>query len=169
MNIKRKANRMTLRCAAIVLAWSVGISAMQVPNLSGTWSLNVNKSRWGKHPKPGSGRVTIEHQEPVFKYSGMATFQSTPNASEGEATKTFGFNGAIDGKSYAVTGDGGEGGVSIKRVNANTIVSDFESTDGKLSEKARMTLSAGGKVLIREIRANGANGEMSWTEVYDRR
>ena len=118
---------------------------MQFPNLSGTWSLNINKSRWGKHLKPGSGRVTIEHHEPVFKYSGTVAFQSTPNAAEGEVTKTFAFNGAINGKPYPVTGDGGEGSISIKRVNTNTIESDFESTDGKLSETARMRLSAGEK------------------------
>ena len=45
-------------------------AAQQAADLSGTWQLNVERSHWGKHPKPTSGTVVIEHHEPAFKYSG---------------------------------------------------------------------------------------------------
>jgi hypothetical protein len=151
---------------ALALALSLGIGfAQQAADMSGTWKLNVQKSVWGKHPKPTNGTVTIVHHEPSFQYSGKV---GTGQGTEGADQRSFQFNGTIDGKEYPVTGSQGQGTTMVKRVDARTIESQLKGPDGKVMETARTTISADGKQLTRSIKAVGPNGEMSWTEFYDR-
>ena len=148
--------------AAVLL----GASAAQIADLSGTWHLNVAKSRWGKHPKPTEATITIEHHEPAFKYSGSIVF---PNgAGGGEETQTFAFDGAIDGKAYPVTGTAGEGMLAFRRDNPTAIASELKSSDGRLLETAK-TIALPDGTMIREIHAKRPDGDIFWTEVYERR
>lgn len=152
---------------ALLLAAAWQLTAAQVPDLSGTWQLNVAKSHWAKHPKPASGMIKIEHHEPELKYSGTVIFPT--GVTGGEHARTFAFQGAIDGKEYPVTGTLGEGRMEFHRVNPAVVTSRFESNDGGLMQTARTTLSADGRTLVRDIHAKGPQGDESWTEVYDRR
>ena len=95
-----------------VIAWlalSTGICAAQTPNLTGTWKLNIEKSRWGKRPKPVSVLLDIEHKEPMVKYAGRVVDAR-------EETREFNFSGTIDGKEYPATTPYGEGKVRPHRV-----------------------------------------------------
>ena len=139
------------------------MSAAQVADLSGAWHLNVEKSKWGKHPKPHSVVVNVEHHEPALKYSGTAV------AANGEDTREFSFEGAIDGKEYPITGAFGDGKIAIRRVSPTTTASVFKSNDGNVVETATTTISADGRTLRREIKVKGPEGEVSWTEIYERR
>ena len=140
------------------------LAAAQVANMSGAWNLNVSKSKWGKHPRPTSIVITIDHREPALDYSGEVV------AATGQDARKFTFHGAIDGKPYPVTGELGEQGkMTVRRVSPNVTVSDFQSDDGKFSETARTTVSSDGKQMVREIHAKSPEGETSWTEVYDRK
>jgi hypothetical protein len=149
--------------AALFLALGTGLA--QVPDMSGTWRLNVEKSVWGKHPKPSGATVTIEHRDPSFKYSGTVT---TGLGSETADRRSFSYEGVIDDKEYPVGGSAGQGTVVLHRVSANTITSERKGPDGKLLETARTTLTGDGKRLVREMKATGPEGEVSWTEIYDR-
>lgn len=150
------------RAAVLLAALSVGVCSAQVADLSGTWRLNVQKSRWGKVQKPFSVLVTVEHKEPLLKYSGTMVY------SGGEDTRTFAFNGAIDGKEYPITRPIGKGKVVIQRINNWTTESIFRSDDGQWSETVRTSLSRDGKEMRRTIRRKGPEGELSWTEVYEK-
>lgn len=156
---------MTSRWVILSLAVAAIAAAEQVPDLSGKWRLNVEKSSWGKHPKPTRGSVTIQHHEPSFKYFGLVEIMKDPETPTGT---NFSFDGAIDGKPYPIKDAAGAGNMTIRRVNANTTISEWKSKDGSLSETARMTLSADGKHLTREIKAHAPGKDLSWTEVYDR-
>jgi len=151
---------------AVALALTIGIGfAQQAADMSGTWRLNVEKSSWGKHPKPTNATVTIQHHEPSFEYAGKVGMgQGTETADQ----RSFQFNGTIDGKEYPVTGSQGQGTAMVKRVDARTIESQMKGPDGKVMETARTAISADGKQLTRSIKGVGPNGEVSWTEVYDR-
>lgn len=144
-------------------ALSVGSCLAQVANLTGTWDLNVGKSRWGRVQRPLAITVIIEHHEPALKYTGTIVY------SAGEDTRTFGFEGAIDGKDYPITRSFGSGKIRIRRLDSRTTESVFRSDDGLWEEYARTSISADGKSLRREIRRKGPPGEMRWTEVYDKR
>lgn len=150
---------------ALVLSITAGLGLAQTPDMSGTWRLNVEKSAWGKRSKPSGATVTIEHREPSFKYSGDI---ATGLGSESADRRTFVLEGVIDGKEHPVSGSAGEGNVVMRRVSDRAIVSERRGPDGKLLETAKTTISHDGKQLIREIKALGPNGEVSWTEIYDR-
>jgi len=151
---------------AFALSFAAVVASAQVKDLSGTWQLNVQKSNWGKHPKPTSGKVVIEHHEPALKYSGDVAIQNGTETTPGKSS--FSFDGAIDGKEYPVTGTAGDRKMTIRRVNPTMMESELKSSDGAVIERARTTVSADGKRLVREVKAPGPGGEVSWTEVYDR-
>lgn len=158
---------MTVRLAvlmALLVCGALAAPADNAPNLTGTWALDAGKSHWGKHERPSSIVLKITHQEPAFKYSGQVI-----KAGE-DPGREFSFDGAIDGKSYPAKGPGGDGTMAFKRVDGRTIESLFTSKDGTLVERSRITVSADGKRLTRDVHVKTPNAaEESWTEVYDRR
>ena len=151
---------------AITVALGIGLAlAQQAADMSGTWRLNIEKSAWGKHPKPSNGTITIEHHEPSFKYHGRVGLHQ---GSETADQESFEFDGAIDGKDYPLTGTPAQGSASIRRVNARQIISQRKGPDGAVIETARTTISADGKQLVRSVEAIGPHGKISWTEFYNR-
>jgi hypothetical protein len=152
-------------CAA--LSFAALVMSAQVVDLSGTWQLDVQKSSWGKHPKPTAATVIIEHHEPKFKYQGTSEFENGTETSDGK--KSFAFDGAIDGKTYPISGSNGPSTMTIRRTNPTTTVSEMKSAGGVTVETAKTTISGDGKQLTRELKASGPNGVTSWTEVYIRR
>lgn len=142
---------------AIALLWA----DTAVPNLTGTWNLNVAKSSWGKKAKPQSVVVNVTHTEPQLKYSGTSTdANGNPSAFDVETT--------IDGQEHPVKTSYGPGKMVLKRVNPYTISSEFRSDDGKVSESATTTVSRDGRTLTRRMHTKGPEGEATWTEVYDK-
>jgi len=156
---------MTTRFLPAVLALlplATSLSAQQVSNLTGTWKLNVEKSRWGNMRKPVSGMIRIEHNEPALKYTGTLVDAE-------QNTRTFDFDGAIDGKEYAVRRAYGDGHLAVRRINTRTTASVFRSNDGSYEQTATTTVSRDGGVLTRKLSRKGSEGDAAWTEVYDKR
>lgn len=146
----------------LVIALAVSMAeAAQVKDMSGTWLLSVSKSRWGSHPKPQSGEIQIEHHEPTLKYKGRV-------ATSTEDTRSFSFDGAIDGKDYPVYDPSGQRRMSYQRVNDSTVKSTLKTLDGKVIETATTTISSDGKSMERSITAQGPKGDITWTEHYER-
>ncbi|MCZ2073861.1 MAG: hypothetical protein LC130_02515 [Bryobacterales bacterium] len=154
-------NRWFIRfvCLAILLAFAV--MTAQIAGLNGTWKLNVGRSRWGKVQKPVSVVLQIQHTEPLLTYSGTVIYSN-------EETRTFAFDGAIDGREYHMDRSYGGGNITIRRLNSQAIKSVFHSADGRFTETATTTISAGGKILTRQLQVDSPEGRKSWTEVYDK-
>lgn len=152
--------------ALIALSFVAAIASAQIPDLSGTWRLNVQKSNWGKHPKPSSGKVVIEHHEPQLKYTGTISVNDGGETAVGNTN--FSFDGAIDGKEYPVAGTDGPLKMSIRRVSPASTISELKSNDGTVLETAKTTISPDGKRMTREMKAVAPGGDVSWMEIYDR-
>jgi hypothetical protein len=120
----------------------------------------VEKSQWGKKEKPVAVIVKIEHNEPAWKYSGTVTL---PNSEE----KTFSYEGAIDGTERDAVSAYGPGKMTIRRVNAATTASSFRTNDGRFTETAT-TSSSDGVTMTRRMHLKSPDGEVSWTEVYQK-
>jgi hypothetical protein len=145
--------------------WLIGaaiLTAGQLGNLTGTWHLNVEKSQWGTANKPHSVVLMVEHREPVLRYRGTVVYVN-------EESRDFSFDGAVDGKSYAMVRSYGPGTITLKRVDVFTIESVFKTEDGSTMETARTVVSTDGKTMTRKYRASGPDGTKTWTEVYDKR
>jgi hypothetical protein len=146
------------------LSWLLCLSvaaAADTVNMSGVWKLNVKKSKFDKSA-PLSVLLTIEHNEPSFKYSGTVQ----PNQ-EG-SPDTFEFQGAIDDKIYPVKENHRTGRtIKFKRQSARTIES--WSSDDAMEEYAVTTIAADGKTLSRRMRVKNKDGTVrEWTEVYEK-
>jgi hypothetical protein len=145
-----------------VLTVGLGLSLDQPGNLTGTWHLNVEKSRWGEMRKPNSVVLVIDHKEPALHYSGSIMYAN-------EDTREFVFDGAIDGKEYPMTRSFGKGKVALHRVGPSRFDSTFRTDDGVAVETAANTLSRDGRTLTRQLRLQTPEGTKSWTEIYERR
>jgi hypothetical protein len=145
---------------ALCVSFPLILWAVVVPNLTGTWNLNGEKSHWGKKEKPAAVIVQIEHNEPAWKYSGTVTM---PDSEQ----KKFSYDGAIDGKEHDAISTYGPGKMSIKRLNRFTTVSSFHTNDGRFVETATTT-STDGRVMTRRMHLKSPDGEVSWVEVYEK-
>ncbi len=146
----------------LVVCLAAGWCQAQVSDFSGLWNLNVAKSSWGRKQKPHSVSIEIEHREPALKYHGTVV------DTHGDG-RYFSFEGAIDGKEYRYQGPYGEGAVRLQRVDSRTVSSAFTSTDGKVMENITMRLSRDGRSFTYQVRLRDPGGEMSWTEVYEKK
>jgi hypothetical protein len=135
--------------------------AAPVANLTGTWHLNTDKSRWGKRRKPVSVVVKVEHSEPVLKYSGVVV------DANGES-RSIAFDEKIDGKEYPAETASGPGKIVVSRVDANTLSVVLRSDDGRLVQTSRTSLSRDGKTLTRRMNLKLPDGEQTWTEIYEK-
>ena len=153
----------TLLWLGLLIAFlAVGVLTAQNTNLSGSWYLNVEKSQWGQMRKPISVVLEMQHREPALQYHGTVTYSN-------EDTRDFAFEGAMDGKEYAMSRSYGTGTITMRRVDPFTIESTFKTPDGAYVETARTTVSRDGKSMTRRLRNRSPEGVKTWTEIYDRR
>lgn len=145
-----------------VLALAAGAAVAQPADLTGSWHLNVGKSRWGSMAKPISVVMTIEHREPRLDYHGVVQYAN-------EDTREFTFSGSMDGSAYAMSRSFGDGMITLRRIDAWTFESVFRTTDGRFVETAQTTIARSGRTLTRRLRLQAPDGRKNWTEHYDRR
>lgn len=154
--------RFALLVPAFLAAASFTIASAQPADFTGSWHLNVEKSRWGAVAKPLSVVLTIEHREPQLHYHGIVLYAS-------EDTREFAFSGALDGAEYAMSRSFGDGMITLRRIDPWTIESTFRSADGLTVETAQTTIARSGRTLTRRLRVQGPDGRKSWTEYYEKR
>ena len=148
--------------ASALLALTCGVCAGQSRTFGGTWSLNVEKSRWGSVAKPFSVVLIIDHHGPEIHYRGTVTYAN-------EDTREFGFAGAFDGKPYRMTRSFGDGLITLRKVDESTFDSTFRTDNGLHTETATTSLSRDGRILTRRLSVRSPEGSKSWTEVYEKR
>jgi hypothetical protein len=147
--------------ALVLCSLSPAVCMGEVANLTGTWRLNVEKSRWGSMKKPVSVIVEVRHEEPSLEYRGTVMYAN-------EETRDFVFKGGIDGKRYPMTRSYGSGSIALERTSERTFNSVFETADGRYIESATTSLSSDGKVIRRTLRLKTGAVEKRWTELYER-
>ena len=126
-------------------------SSQSVPNLSGTWVLQVDKSNFGVMPGPSSRTDVIDHQEPKL------TIKRTVMGSTGETTSNLVY--VVDGKPYKnKVGDNELS--STLRWDGQTLVmvSTLSTPQGDVTITDRLSLSEDGKTL-NQARTLSAGGE----------
>ena len=127
--------------AALALAGQV--SAIEHPNLSGTWKLNVARS--GPILPRGTEALTIiyEHRDPLIRYSETRTVFGKTTHSDGETS-------TIDGRLHVKHPAPGKTERSMQKWEGSTLVMHWELTDAAgvtYVSDIRTSLSADRKVL----------------------
>ena len=150
-----------LKLPTLLILATLCLGCMQAQDMSGTWKLNAEKSDWRGVQRPLSVVVTVEHREPILKYSGRVQYPNSP-------PRGFSFDGALDGKPHPALRSYGPGSSQMTRRGRGVVESDFRSNDGKFREAAQTILSADGKQMTRRLHLDGPSGQEDWTEVYEK-
>ena len=144
------------------IAHATAAQARQSDPLTGTWALNLAKSKYSPGPAPKSEVVTYEAAATGVKYS-VARVDSTGKSSTLQGSLMY------DGKDYPSTGTADYDTVSTRRVNATTTESTRKKA-GKTVQTVSRVLSADGKTMTLTVKGSDAQGRsINDVAVYDRR
>jgi len=150
--------RVLTAAAFAALALAAPAAGQSVPNLSGTWTLQVDKSSFGMMPGPTSRTDVIDHQEPKL------TIKRTVASSAGETTSTLIY--AVDGKPYKNMVGTNELTSTLKWEGATLVmVSTVTTPQGEVTITDRYALSTDGKTLTQARSLNAQGQEIAQTMV----
>jgi hypothetical protein len=133
-----------------LVAFAGGAPAFAAESSAGTWTLNLDKSKFVPGPAPKSQTRTYADTP-----DGTA-LTVTGIAADGSAVSqqsTFKY----DGKDYPITGSANYDTLSLKRIKHGTVRS-LQKKDGKVVGHTIRTISDHGKVLTLSSRGKTANG-----------
>ena len=147
---------LTLSCSIMTL-W-----AQAADPASGTWELNLAKSKFTPGPAPKSMTRTIEVTGDELKYTTKGV------GAEGQPTLVE-FTAKYDGKDYPVTGAPDYDAVSLKRINAATVAGSLKKS-GKVVYTVRRVVSKDGTRTTITVKGKNAKGQrVTVVQVFDKR
>ena len=146
----------SMRAAAALLAIALAVpavsAAQQVPNLSGTWVLQADKSDFGMIAAPQSRTDVIEHQEPKLTIK-----RTVVTTVAGESTLNLVY--VVDGKPHKNMAGPSELTSTLSWEGRTLVtVSTVDTEQGKVTITDRLTLSEDGKILTQQ-RTMSAQGQ----------
>ena len=132
-------------------ALALFIATATADQLSGTWSMNAEKSKYSPGPAPKSLTVTIESDENNYKLDATGT--------DGDGKPIhIQYSAKFDGKDYPAAGVPNADTVSIKRIDPNT-VETLQKKDGKVVMTVTTKVSTDGKTRTSTWRGKNAEGK----------
>lgn len=119
--------------------------------LSGTWKMNAEKSKYSPGPPTKSLTVVVVSDENNYKV------EATGTDGEGKPINVQ-YSAKFDGKDYLATGIANADTVSVKRIDANT-VEVMQKKDGKVVMTVTSKVSNDGKTRTSTWRGKNAEGK----------
>lgn len=146
----------------IAVAVPVGLPAQTSDPASGTWELNLAKSKYSPGPPPKSQTRTYDISGQRVKYTAKGIdAQGKPTLVQYSAT--------YDGKDYPITGSPDSDAISFKRVDASTI-QFTQKKAGKVVITGTRVVSKDGKVLtVTSTWTNAAGQTTNNVQVFEKR
>jgi hypothetical protein len=158
-----QGNKRLFGCAATMLvsALTLFVAAAAADQLSGTWKMNAEKSKYSPGPAPKSLTVVVESDDNNYK------MEATGTDSDGKPLHVQ-YGAKFDGKDHPATGIANADSVSIRRIDANT-VETLQKKDGKVVMTITSTTSKDGKTRTSTWRGKNAEGkDVHNVVVFDR-
>jgi hypothetical protein len=150
----------TLTLGVILCAAIAGLSAQATNPRTGSWKLNVAKSKYSPGPAPKSQTLKIEAAGQGEKVTSEITTAT--------GTRVITYTANYDGKDYPLTGSETADTVSLKQISART----SERTDkkgGKVMQTYRRVVSQDGKTMTVTIKGTNAQGQaMSNVAIFEK-
>ena len=140
---------------------AVALAADASSPLTGTWNLNLAKSKFDPGPPPKSdSRTYVESAQGVTVTVNIVTASGSTIAEHSSY--------AYDGKDYPITGNPREDALSLKRVNARTTIITQKLSGNIVGTETRV-ISADGKVMTLSSKGTDAKGmPFERVAVYDK-
>ena len=147
--------------AILVTALTLVVAAAAADQLSGTWKMNAEKSKYSPGPAPKSLTVVVESDENSYK------LEATGTDGDGKPLHVQ-YTAKFDGKDHPATGIADADSVSVRRIDANT-VETLQKKDGKVVMTITSTTSKNGKTRTSTWRGKNAEGkEVHNVVVFDK-
>ena len=137
--------------AMLVTALTLVVAAAAADQLSGTWKMNAEKSKYSPGPAPKSLTVVVESDENNYK------LEATGTDGDGKPLHVQ-YTAKFDGKDHPATGIADADSVSVRRIDANT-VENLQKKDGKVVMTITSTTSKNGKTRTSTWRGKNAEGK----------
>lgn len=148
--------------AAIAVTAIPATAAAQADPHSGTWVLNVAKSKYTPGPPP-------KEQSSVYTVDSKSVKVATKGTSADGKPTTTDFTAAFDGKDHPVKGNPDWDATAVRRIDSHTI--EFtRKRGGKVVQTATSVVSKDGKT--RTINTSGVNAQgqkISTVGVYEKK
>ena len=135
----------------LVTALTRLVAAAAADQLSGTWKMNPEKSKYSPGPAPQSLTVVVESDNDNYK------IDATGIGGDGKSTHAQ-FSAKFDGKDYPATGLTNADTVSVKRIDANT-VETAQKKDGRVVMTITTKVAKDGKTRTSTYRGRNAEGK----------
>lgn len=150
--MQRRLHKVVLALVAGFVAITVGsgLEAQSPKGLTGTWTLNIAKSKFNPGPAPKSMKVTYTPSVDGVRISVDLTTDG--------GSQHWEMAGKYDGKDYPVTGNPAADTASFKLVDDHTGESTFKK-DGKVTATNTRVLSKDGKTLTITSKGTTADGK----------
>jgi hypothetical protein len=151
-------NRFFVTGAALLLLSGIAVTSVARPTddpMSGTWKLNLAKSKYDPGPAPKSVTVVIKIE------NGTETYKSEGVDASGKATLGS-FTAKLDGTDSPLTGIAYADTVSLKRIAPNHVVARLKK-DGKMTMTVDVVVATDG--MSRKLIYSGKNEQGK--EVHD--
>lgn len=136
--------------AAIALSMSNALAQSNDPRM-GTWKLNLEKSIYSPGPAPRSLTINFE---PAGKGVRLTTQQVN---ADGSSISTE-YTAKYDGKDYPIKGSPAADTVSLKRIDARTVVRT-DRKNGKTVATLRSVLSKNHKIYTVDVKSKTPKGD----------
>ena len=148
-----RKNKKLVACALALLitALTLAVKTAAADQLSGTWKMNSEKSKYSPGPAPKDLTVVVESDENNYKLDASGT------GGDGKPTHVQ-YSAKFDGKDYPATGIANADAVSLKRIDANTIET-LQKKDGKVVMTITTRVSTDGKTRTSTWHGKNAEGK----------
>jgi hypothetical protein len=140
-----------------LIAMALAVPLIAAPNFSGSWMLNVSKSRYGQFPAPEVMIRTVQMQGEQIS---MSTYQK---GAQGEVTTELKYT--TDGKPSV---NGANTGSAAWYGDTLVIESTREAQGSRLTQRDVWSLSPDGKTLTVNTKVKLPNGEFDVKQVFEK-
>jgi len=148
-----RKNKKLVACAIAMLitALTLTVTTAAADQLSGTWKMNTEKSKYSPGPAPKDLTIVVDSDENNYK------LDATGTDGDGRPMHVQ-YSAKFDGKDYPATGIANADAVSLKRIDANTIET-LQKKDGKVVMTITTKVSKDGKTRTSTWHGKNAEGK----------
>jgi hypothetical protein len=137
--------------AMLITALALFVTTAAADQLSGTWKMNPEKSKYSPGPAPKDLTVVVESDENNYKLDA--------NGTDGDGKPIHvQYSAKFDGKDYSATGIANADAVFLKRIDANTIET-LQKKDAKVVMTITTKVSKDGKTRTATWHGKNAEGK----------
>jgi hypothetical protein len=139
------------------------LAVLGADNTTGTWKLNMEKSKFTPGPSPVKSLTVIREAS-----DGGVKVTVTGERGDGSPADSS-YTAKYDGKDVQVAGNAPYDTIAVKQVNANTVTDERKKTGTQYHATGHALVSHGGKIMTVSIKGTGTDGKpFTYVMVYDK-